>query len=115
MDLYNEIQIKIRELQEAISTLALKGKLYAEAYKRYRVLLAQELVTLKANGMPVTIAYDIARGKEEVAEAKFQELTTEAIYKANLENVQAIKLQIKILQNQYDKEWGSAGGQFDNN
>ena len=59
------------------------------------------------------IAYDIARGNEDVANAKFGELSTEAIYRANLENIQAIKLQIKILQNQYDKEWGMAGGMYE--
>ena len=64
----------------------------------------------KANGMPVTIAYDIARGRKEVADAKFEELSTEAIYKANLENINALKLRIKVLENQYDKEWGNTNG-----
>lgn len=113
MDIYNEIQQKNEELRNAVASLSQTGRNYAEAYKKYRIALAQELLRLKNDGMAVTIAYDIARGNEEVANAKFDELSTEAVYRANLENIQAIKLQIKILQNQYDKEWGMAGGMYE--
>lgn len=113
MDIYNEIQQKNEELRNAVASLSQTGRNYAEAYKTYRILLAQELLRLKNDGMAVTIAYDIARGNEDVANAKFGELSTEAIYRANLENIQAIKLQIKILQKQYDKEWGMAGGMYE--
>lgn len=113
MDIYNEIQQKNEELRNAVASLSQTGRNYAEAYKTYRILLAQELLRLKNDGMAVTIAYDIARGNEDVANAKLGELSTEAIYRANLENIQAIKLQIKILQKQYDKEWGMAGGMYE--
>lgn len=107
IDLYLEIQNKINELNKNIGELAENGRQYAGAYSKYRMLLAQELLRLKEDGMPVTIAYDIARGNEEVAKAKFQELAREAIYKANIENIQAVKLQIKVLQEQLNKEWGN--------
>lgn len=113
MDIYNEIQQKNEELRNAVASLSQTGRDYAGAYRTYRVLLSKELLKLKNDGMPVTIAYDIARGEENVANAKFDELSTEAIYRANLESIQAIKLQIKILQNQYDKEWGMAGGMYE--
>lgn len=112
MDIYNQIQELNKELYDQIKTSNKNGIIYATAYKKYRVLLSQELLRLKAEGMPVTIAYDIARGKEEVAEAKFEELSAEAIYNASKENVNAIKLNIKILQNQYDKEWGMSGSNY---
>lgn len=57
-------------LTSALSEFKKRGKEYAEAYKKYRILLSQELLRLKAEGMPVTIAYDIARGTEIVANAK---------------------------------------------
>lgn len=56
---------------------------------------------------------EIQQKNEDVANAKVGELSTGAIYRANLENIQAIKLQIKILQNQCDKEWGMAGGMYE--
>lgn len=105
MDLANEINDKQKELNGSIHKLADNGKKYAENYRNYRILLAKELLRLKADGMPVTIAYDIARGEEKVANAKYGELCSEAVYRANLEAIQATKLQLKILENQYDKEF----------
>lgn len=48
-------------LTSALSEYKTRGKAYAEAYKNYRVLLSQELLKLKAEGMPVTICSDLAR------------------------------------------------------
>ena len=91
----------------SIKSLIKTGKNYAKAYTDYRVALAKELIRLKDDGMAVTIAYDVARGKPEIAKLKFNEIANEAVYKANLESINAIKLQIKIIQNQIDKEWGN--------
>lgn len=108
MDIYTEIQKLNKELYIQINELSKNGEKYARAYTNYRVALAKELLLLKKEGFAITLAGDIARGKPEIAELKFQEISSEAIYKANLESVNAIKLNIKILQNQYDKEWGNA-------
>lgn len=103
-----EIQ-KMQELNTYLTTALAeykkRGTDYAKAYKNYRVLLSQELLKLKAEGMPVTICNDLARGKKEVAEAKEQEIITECLYKSCQEAILTYKLQIKILQNQIDKEY----------
>ena len=103
-----EIQ-KMQELNTYLTTALTeykkRGTDYAKAYKNYRVLLSQELLKLKAEGMPVTICNDLARGKKEVAEAKEQEIITECLYKSCQEAILTYKLQIKILQNQIDKEY----------
>lgn len=106
MDLWAEIQEKQEILTKAVSELKERGRKYAMAYKQYRILLAQELLKLKADGMAVTIAYDIARGNEEIASAKEQEIITESLYKSCLEAINVYKLQLKILENQYEREWG---------
>ncbi len=101
--------IKLQELNNYL-TMALteykkRGKEYAEAYKNYRVLLSQELLKLRAEGMPVTICNDLARGKKEVAEAKEQEIITECLYKSCQEAILTYKLQIKILQENINKDY----------
>lgn len=58
--------------------------------------------------MPATLAYDVARGKEEIAKAKELEIITESLYESNKEAINAYKLQIKILENQFQREWGNA-------
>ena len=91
-------------LTSALKEFKKRGQEYAKSYSNYRKLVEQELLRLKAEGMPVTISYDIARGKEEVAQAKEQEIITECLYKSCQEAIQAYKLQIKILQEQINKE-----------
>ena len=107
MDLVNELNNLINKLDISVKSLRKTGSDYAKAYTEYRVALAKELVRLKDDGMAVTIAYDVARGKPEIAKLKFKEISSEAIYKANQESINALKLQIKIIQNQIDKEWGN--------
>ena len=107
MDIVNKLQDLIKALNGSIKGLNETGYNYATSYKNYRIALANKLIELKNDGMPVTIAYDVARGDENVAELKFKEISTEAIYKANLEAINAIKLQIKVLENQYDKEYNN--------
>lgn len=103
-----EIQ-KMQELNiyltTALAEYKKRGTDYAKAYKNYRVLLSQELLKLKAEGMPVTIAYDIARGTEQVANAKEQEIITECLYKSCQEAINTYKLQIKILQENINKDY----------
>ena len=94
-------------LTSALSEYKKRGQDYAKAYKNYRVKVAQKLLQLKADGMPVTISYDIARGDEEVANAKEQEIITECLYKSCQEAVNVYKLKIKILQAQNNNDYGN--------
>lgn len=106
MDLYNTLNRLLEELQTSVKSLRTTATEYAEAYKNYRVLLAKELVRLKDSGMAITLASDVARGNEEIASAKMVEIKKEAIYKANMESINAIKLQIKVIENQITRELG---------
>lgn len=108
MDLQTQINGKLAELSTAVNNLSQNSKTYAKCYQKYRIMLSKELLFLKDSGMAVTLAYDVARGKEEIAQAKFEEISSEALYRANLESINAIKLEIKVLEEQINREWGSA-------
>jgi hypothetical protein len=107
MELYNTLMQKSRELDISIKSLRKTGEEYAQAYTDYRVELAKELIKLKDEGYAITLAGDIARGKPTIAKLKFAEITKEAIYKANLESINAIKLQIKLLNEQLAREFSN--------
>ena len=107
MDLYNELNNLISKLDVSVKSLRKTGSEYAKAYTDYRVALAKELTILKEEGYAITLAGDIARGKPEIAKLKFKEISTEAIYKANQEAINSTKLQIKIIQEQINKEYSS--------
>ena len=108
MDIQNELAYKSQLLYKSVEGLKNTGKKYAEAYTNYRVALAKELVKLKDEGYAITLAGDIARGKPEIAKLKFEEISTEAVYKANLETINVLKLQIKKLENQISREWSNS-------
>ena len=105
MDLLNTLEEKIEYLEKNIKTLRKTGEEYAKAYTDYRIALAEELLKLKNEGMAVTIAYDIARGKKDIAKLKYDEICKEAIYKANQEAINSIKLQLRIIENQIGREY----------
>ncbi len=107
MDLQIELNNRLRDLDVAIKSLRKTGEDYAKAYTDYRVELAKELMILKNEGYAITLAGDIARGKPQIAHLKFLEISKEAIYKANLESINATKLAIKIIQEQIDREYGN--------
>ena len=107
MDLFNELQEKIKELNIAVKSLRKTGSEYAEAYTQYRIKLATKLVELRDGGMPVTIAYDVASGQKDIAKEKYNEIVKEAIYEANKESVNSLKLQIRILEAQIQRELGN--------
>ena len=102
--------IQMQELYEYLSIarkeFKKRGLEYAKAYTNYRKLLAMELLKLKAEGMPATIVSDIARGQEEVANAKRIEIETECLYRSCQEAINTYKLQIKVLQEQIKNELG---------
>lgn len=106
MDIMIEIEQLRTELNTSIQNLVKKGIEYATAYRDYRIELAKELLYQKELKTPATTAYDIARGKENVANAKFKEISTEAYYKAELEKINSIKLQLRMLETQYKIEFG---------
>ena len=109
MDLLEELTRLQKQLDISVKQLRKTGSEYAEAYTKYRIELAKKLVEVRDKNTPVTLCSDLARGDVNVARCKFEEISKEAIYRANLESINSLKLRIKIIQNQIDKKWGTSG------
>jgi hypothetical protein len=108
MDLYNELQIKIKELNTSIKQLRHSGTDYAEAERSYKVCLRQEALKLRSEkDMPVTLIQQVVYGIPEVAEKRFLRDVAEAVYKANQEAINSIKLQIRVIESQLSREYGT--------
>lgn len=106
MDLYNEIQQKLKELDVSIKSLRKTGSEYAKAEHDYKIKLREEALKLRSEeNMPVTLIQQIIYGVDSVAKLRFSRDVKETVYKANLEAIQSIKLQIRILENQLDREF----------
>ena len=110
MDLYNELMNKIQELNKAISRLSETGREYAEAERDYKICLREEALKLRAEkGMPVTLIQQVVYGVPTVANKRFTRDIKEAMYQANQEGINAIKLQIRVIENQLGREYMNSG------
>ena len=107
MDLYEELESKIQELEVSIRSLRKTGSNYAEAERNYKVLLRQEVLKLRDEGQAIGVITLICYGIPSVAEARFKRDIAESIYKANQEAISSIKLQMRLLENQIQREYGT--------
>ena len=112
MDLIDELQKLIGLLQASIRSLKVTSTAHAEAERDYKILLRQECLKLKDEGMAVGLMDKVCYGIPAVAEARFKRDIAEANYKANQEAINAYKLQIRILENAINREYGYEGRQL---
>lgn len=109
-DLYQEIQQKTKQLEVSIKQLRKSGSDYAEAEKNYKVLLRSECLKLRDEGMAIGLIDKTCYGIPSVAEARFKRDVAEAVFVANKEAIQSIKLQLRLIENQIQREWGQSNG-----
>lgn len=105
-DLYSELKDKTSQLDVSIKMLRKTGQSYAEAERDYKILLRTECLKLRDEGMAIGMINMTCYGIQEVAEARFKRDMAEVVYKANLEAIQSIKLQMRLIEAQIQREWG---------
>ena len=109
MDLMNELNMKTQQLDKSIKKLRETGTEYAQAEKDYKVLLRQECLKLRDEGMAIGMIDKTCYGIPSVAEARFKRDVAQAVYKANLESINSLKLQMRLIENQIGREYESTG------
>lgn len=107
-NLYDELCQKIKELNISIQSLRKTGTEFAESERDYKITLREEALKLRAEkGMPVTLIQQVVYGVPEVAQKRYMRDVKEAVYQANQEAINSIKLQIRVIENQLQREWGN--------
>ena len=106
-DLYSELQVKTQQLDKCIKQLRQSGTEYAKAERDYKVLLRQECLKLRDEGMAVGMIDKTCYGIPTVAAARFARDVAEATYKANQEAINSIKLQMRLIEGQIQREWST--------
>lgn len=109
MELYEEMEQLTRQLDISIKSLRKTGAEYAQSEHDYKVLLAQECLRLKSEGMAVGMIQLVCYGIPSIAEARLKRDCAKSIHVANLEAVNACKLKMRLLGAQIDREWSVAG------
>lgn len=108
-DLWQEIKQKTKQLDYSVKELRKSGTAYAEAEKAYKIKLRETALRLRSQDTAVGMISMTVYGVPEVAELRFKRDCCEAVYKANVEAINAIKLEIRIINEQLSREWGQAG------
>lgn len=108
--LIDEIQNTYDLLSQSIKALKRTSEAYAKAEKEYKILLRQECLKLRDEGMAIGMITITCYGIPAVAEARFKRDIAEANYKACNEAIQAYKLQLRLMDNQVQREWTTPEG-----
>lgn len=106
MDLYIDLQAKTEELDKAVKDLREFGKELAEKERDYKVTLAKACLILKAQNLAVGLIDKVCYGEDDVAEARFERDVAEVMYKACQEEINSLKLKIRLIENQLAREYG---------
>lgn len=107
MELFLELQQKQKQLEHSIKQLRISGTAYAEAERDYKILLRTECLKLRNEGMAIGMIDKTCYGIPAVAKARFERDVAETVYKANLEAINSVKLQLRLIESQIQREWGS--------
>ena len=109
-ELIQELQAKTRQLEASIKLLRQNGTAYAQAERDYKILLRQECLKLRDEGMAIGMINMTAYGIPSVAEARFKRDVAESVYRANQEAINSIKLQLRLIEGQIQRDWGQSNG-----
>lgn len=108
-ELYSELSEKTRLLDVAVRELRDRGRALAQAEADYRKEKAKAILEERRKGTPVTIIADLVKGREDIALLCFKRDCAEVVYKSAQEAINALKLEIRIINGQIEREWGQAG------
>lgn len=109
LGLYQELSAKTALLDRAVSELRARGTALAQAERDYKVAAAKRILALRDDGVPVTIIGDLVRGDEEVSMLRFKRDCADVVYRSALEAINALKLEIRLINEQVSREMGRPG------
>ena len=107
--LWQDIQNDMESLDRAVEEMRETGRNFAIAEARYQAAKAKKALEMKADKVPVTLIESVIKGMPEVNQLLLERLSAEALYKVSQEHIMSLKLQIKVNNDQYQREWNQAG------
>lgn len=109
MNMMLSIQQDLAEAQRCVEEMAELRKNQALAEKEYRVAKAKKVLELRADGYPVSVVADLAKGDEHVAELAFKRDCAEGLVDANREQELLCKKRVDTFREQLEREWSESG------
>ena len=107
MDLLNELNVMNNQLKNSLKQLRLNGIELAKCEKEYKMAVNKKALELKSNDTPVTLIQLIIYGFDDIAMLRFKRDSANVVYNANLEAINCLKLQMRLIEEQIKREYGS--------
>lgn len=108
MDIMQEMSTLRVMLDRAVSEAKERGKKLAQCEHDYRVAKAKYILQQRTDGTPVTIISDLAKGEGSIARLCMERDIAQTLYDSSKEAINSYKLQIRIVQEQIQREWNQA-------
>lgn len=105
--MWEQIEKYNNMLETAVTEMKTRSKKLAEAEYYYKTALSKRLVELRAEGQAVTHLADIARGEPNIAELRLKRDIAKGLYDSSQEAINMYKIRIRVLENQFAREWGA--------
>jgi hypothetical protein len=109
-DLYNELQQKTKQLDTGVKLLRQNGTAFAQAEHDYKIKIAEVVFRMKDEKVPATLINLVVYGDKEVARLRLDRDIKEVTYNANMEAINSLKLQLRLIESQLQREWGNTNG-----
>lgn len=110
MELWEELEVKNKQLDQALKTLRQNGIALAEAERNYKEAVSKEVLRLRDEGIAVTLINQVIYGMPTISTLRFERDCADVLYNANQEAINVKKLQIRLIEAQISREWGNPNG-----
>lgn len=107
MNLLNELETLTNQLKVSLKQLRTNGIELAKCERDYKIAVNKKALELRAEDMPVTLIQQVIYGYNDIAMLRFKRDSAQVVYNANMEAINTIKLQMRLLENQIQREFGS--------
>ena len=106
MELLEEIQLKMRQLDQGRADLRKNGIDLAQKERAYKEAISKKTLELLDEGRPTTSLDKIIYGLPSISTLRYERDCAEVVYNANKEAINITKLQLRILEDQFKLEYG---------
>lgn len=108
-ELYQAIEKALKAQNEAVEDFEAAGFDKAEKEREYRKALCKKELELRADGFPVTITQDVARGCDEVEALRFDRDCAEVVFEASKHAIFIGNIQLRVLEMMAKQEFNARG------
>ena len=108
-DMFSERNVIIDELVKETDIMRTSGCQFAHNKRDYRKAVRVETLKHLMEGFKVTVISDLVRGLEYVADLQDARDCSEALYKSSQEKINVLKLRLRIIEDDINREWHARG------